>query len=201
MTDKHMPLLWGAILWFGAALLLAARGVFVTRPNEQPLVLALAFLVPILLFVLGLGVSSRWRALVVSVPPVFLIALNGWRFIGLGFLMAYAEGMLPGGFAWPAGLGDIAMAATAPWVVARVAADDGFRFGKTFLAWNLFGIADFVDAVLLGTLYLWPGFTAGTNTALMQRLPFALIPSFFVPLVAMAHFTLLAQRRSRSAAP
>ncbi len=173
MTDKQMPLLWGAILWFAAALLLAARGVFVTRPNELPLALALAFLVPILLFVLGLGLSSRWRALVVSVPPVFLIALNGWRFIGLGFLMAYAEGMLPGGFAWPAGLGDIAMAATAPWIVARVAADDGFRLSKTFLAWNLFGIADFLDAVFLGTLYLWPGFTAGTNTALMQRLPFA----------------------------
>ncbi len=48
MTDKHMRLLWGAILWFAAALLLAARGVFVTRPNELPLVLALAFLVPIL---------------------------------------------------------------------------------------------------------------------------------------------------------
>src|SRR6266496_80982 len=69
MTDKQMPLLWGAILWFAAALLLAARGVFVTRPNELPLALALAFLVPILLFVLGLGLSSRWRALVVSVPP------------------------------------------------------------------------------------------------------------------------------------
>jgi len=137
MTGKHMSLLWGAILWFGAALLLAARGVFATRPNELPLTLALAFLVPILLFVLALGVSSRWRALVVSVPPVFLIALNGWRFIGLGFLMAYAEGMLPGGFAWPAGLGDIAMAATAAWVVARVAADDRFRFGKTFLFHDL----------------------------------------------------------------
>ncbi len=161
MTDKQMPLLWGAILWFAAALLLAARGVFVTRPNELPLALALAFLVPILLFVLGLGLSSRWRALVVSVPPVFLIALNGWRFIGLGFLMACLS--------------------------------------KTFLAWNLFGIADFLDAVFLGTLYLWPGFTAGTNTALMQRLPFALIPSFFVPLVAMAHFTLLAQRRLTAA--
>jgi len=30
----------------------------------------------------------------------------------------------------------------------------GFRFGKTFLIWNLFGIADFIDAVFLGTQYL-----------------------------------------------
>jgi hypothetical protein len=97
---------------------------------------------------------AAWRRLVVSVPPVFLIALNGWRFIDLGFLMGYAEGILPGGFAWPSGMGDIAVAVTAPWIAARVAADDRFRFGRTFLAWNLFGIADFVTAVSLGTLYL-----------------------------------------------
>jgi hypothetical protein len=102
--------------------------------------------------------------------------------------MGNVEGLLPGGFAWPAGLGDIAMAVTAPWVAARVAADDQYRYGIAFLAWNLFGIADFLDAVLLGTLY---------NTPLMQRLPFALIPAFFVPLLVMGHITLLAQRTAR----
>jgi hypothetical protein len=56
------------------------------------------------------------------------------------------------------------------------------RFSKTFLVWNLLGIADFVNAVFLGTLYLWPGFASSINTALMQRLPFALIPCFFAPL-------------------
>jgi hypothetical protein len=133
-------------------------------------------------------------------PSPDAYALNGWRFIGLGFLMAYQEGLLPGGFAWPAGLGDIAMAATAPWVAARVSADDRFRFGNGFLIWNLFGIADFIDAVLLGTLYNWPGF-ASLNTGLMQHLPFALIPCFFVPLVAIAHFILLAQRRAPQTEP
>ncbi len=139
---------------------------------------AVPFLAPLLLFLLGLGVPG-WRRLVLSISPVFLIALNGWRFIGLGFLMACQEGLLPGGFAWPAGLGDIAMAATAPWVAARVAADDQFRFGNGFF-WNLFGIAGFIDAVFLGTLYTWPGF-ASLNAGLMQRLPIALIPCFFVP--------------------
>jgi hypothetical protein len=53
-----------------------------------------------------------------------------------------------GRVAWPAGLGDIFMAVTAPWVAARVAVDDRFRFGTVFLLWNLFGIADFLDASL-----------------------------------------------------
>ncbi len=50
--------------------------------------------------------------------------------IGLGFLMGYAEGSLPGGFASPAGLGDIFMAMTAPWIAARVVADDWVRLSK-----------------------------------------------------------------------
>ena len=194
MNARHMSLLVGALVWFCAIFGLAANRVFVSGPDERPVAVAVAFLTPLLLFLLGLRISG-WRRLVLSIPPVFLIALNGWRFIGLGFLMAYQEGLLPGGFAWPAGLGDIAMAATAPWVAARVAADDRFRFGNGFLIWNLFGIADFIDAVFLGTLYLWPGFAPSISAGLMQRVPFALIPCFFVPLIAMAHITLLAQRR------
>ena len=199
MSARHLSLIVGALVWFCAIFALAAKGVFVSGPDEPPIAVGVAFLTPLLLFLLGLGIPS-WRRLVLSIPPVFLIALNGWRFIGLGFLMAYQEGLLPGGFAWPAGLGDIAMAATAPWVAARVSADDQFRFGNGFLIWNLFGIADFIDAVLLGTLYNWPGF-APLNTGLMQRLPFALIPCFFVPLVAIAHFILLAQRREPQTEP
>lgn len=147
MSNRHWILLFGALLWFGAVFGLAARRVFISGPNERPIKLAVAFITPILLFLPSVRWFSKWRALVVSISPVFLIALNGWRFIGLGFLMGYAEGLLPGGFAWPAGLGDIAMAATTPWIAARVAADDRFRFGRVFLAWNMFGIPDF-----LGTL-------------------------------------------------
>ena len=187
MNPKHWFLLFAALLWFAVVFWLAANGVFVSAPNERPFAVGAAFAIPLVAFLAGMWVPA-WRQMVVSIPPVFLIALNGWRFVGLGFLMANAEGLLPGGFAWPAGLGDIAMAVTAPWVAARVAADDQYRFGPGFLAWNLFGIADFLDAVLLGTLY---------NTPLMQRLPLALIPAFFVPLIAMGHITLLAQRTAR----
>ena len=132
MNTRHAILLFGALVWFGTTYWLAANGAFISGPNEPPVAVAVAFLTPILLFLLSLRIPG-WRALVVSIPPVFLIALNGWRFIGLGFLMAYREGLLPGGFAWPAGLGDIAMAVTAPWIAARVTGDDRFRFSKAFL--------------------------------------------------------------------
>jgi hypothetical protein len=189
MNPKHWFLLLGALLWFAVVYWVAANGAFVSAPDSRPMAVGAAFATPLLLFLAGM-LFPAWREIVTSIPPVFLISLNGWRFVGLGFLMGSVEGLLPAGFAWPAGLGDIAMAITAPWVAARVAADDQFRFSIGFLVWNLFGIADFLDAVLLGTLY---------NTPLMQRLPFALIPAFFVPLLAMGHITLLAQRSPRRA--
>ena len=185
MNKQHRPILLGAAGWFSAICWLAERGKFIS-PNKPPVAVGLAFAVPILLFLLTERTFPGWRARVTSVSPVFLISMNGWRFIGLGFLMANVEGLLPGGFAWPAGLGDMIMAVTAPWVAARVAADDQFRFRPAFLLWNLFGIADFLDAVLLGTLY---------NAGLMQRLPLVMIPCFFVPLLFMVHITLLEQRR------
>src|SRR5215470_14759813 len=152
MNKQHWPLLLGDAGWFSAIYWLAERGTFVS-PNKPPGAVGLAFTTPILLFLVTERISPGWRARVTSVSPVLLISMNGWRFIGLGFLMANAEGLLPAGFAWPAGLGDIIMALTAPWVVTRMAADDRFRFTSVFLVWNLIGIADFLDAVLLGTLY------------------------------------------------
>lgn len=201
MNKTHGGLIAGTVLWFCAIFWLASRGVFESGPNQPPVAVAVAFVTPLLLFMVTVRMFSGWRARVLSLPPILLIAMNGWRFIGLGFLMAWAEGLLPGGFAWPAGLGDIFMAATAPFVAARVASDDRFRLSGGFVAWNLLGIADFLDAVFLGTLYLWPGFARSVNTGLMQRLPFALIPCFFVPLIAMAHMTLLMQRRRDTQSP
>jgi hypothetical protein len=62
---------------------LAGRGAFVSGHDEPPVALAIAFLTPTLVFLVSLRIPN-WRALVVSIPPVFLIALNSWRFIGLG---------------------------------------------------------------------------------------------------------------------
>jgi len=198
MNKQHNMLFAGSVFWFAFVYWFAARGGFVSGPTQPPITLAAAFVTPLLLFLAAVRIFPGFRHAMISISPIFLIALNGWRFIGLGFLMGYAQGLLPAGFALPAGLGDTFMAVTAPWIAARVAANDQFRFTTGFLAWNLLGIADFLDAVFLGTLYMWPGFTSSVDTTLMQRLPFALIPAFFVPLIAMAHITLLEQRRSVS---
>src|SRR5215467_9732760 len=123
MNKQHWPLLLGVAGWFSAIYWLAERGTFVS-PHKPPVAVGLAFTTPILLFLGTERISLRWRARVTSVSPVLLISMHGWRCIGLGFLMANIEGLLPRGFAWAAGVGYINMEITAPWVAARVVADD-----------------------------------------------------------------------------
>ena len=75
MHQKHMPLLCG-LCGFAVAAGLAARGVFVSRPDEPPPArYCRRFLLPIVLFVLALGLSDTRLVRVVSIPPLFLIAL------------------------------------------------------------------------------------------------------------------------------
>lgn len=104
MNKSHRALLIGAAVWFVVVYWLAERGTFINGPDQRPIAVGVAFAAPILLFLLTIRMLPGWRALVTSISPVLLIALNGWRFIGLGFLMAHSEGLLPGGSPGPPAL-------------------------------------------------------------------------------------------------
>ncbi len=185
-------------VWFLFILILALNHGFVNRPGTPPLALGIAFLAPILLFLAALRFMPAFRIYVLQINPVFLAALHGWRFVGLGFIMAYSEHLLSASFALPAAIGDITVALLSPWIVLQLATDNQFVRSSSFLAWNLFGIADFISALTLGALNqgFLPTFQPPIPSALMGRLPFILIPCFFVPWLFITHLILLMQRRA-----
>jgi hypothetical protein len=62
------------------------------------------------------------------------------------------------------------------------------------LAWNIFGLADFITAVGLG-IASQPNsplqiFASSPGTAVLAALPWRFIPSFFVPLFILTHVAL-----------
>jgi hypothetical protein len=121
---------------------------------------------------------------------------------GSGFLALYAHGILPGVFAWPAGLGDIAIGVTAPWVALALVRTPGFATDRLFVVWNLLGILDLVVAVSVGGLNsaLASGVAGEVTTGPMAQLPLVLIPVYFVPLFIMLHLTALFQARRHALA-
>jgi hypothetical protein len=184
-------------LWLGLVLILGAKGAFVGAPHSPPLAIFLGFAVPLAAFFAAYARGGAFREFVLGADLRLASAMQAWRFGGLGLLALYAQGLLPGLFAIPAGLGDMAIAATAPWMVLGLIRRPSFATSRGYLRWNLLGIADLVLAVSLGTLGsgLFPGITGGVTTGLMSRLPLVLIPAYFVPFFLMAHCAALFQAR------
>jgi hypothetical protein len=111
-----------------------------------------------------------------------------------------AQGRLPARFALPAGIGDILIAATAPWVARTADAPNGRRRA---IIWNILGLTDLVVAIALGVTTN-PGpahvFNTVPNSAVIAHFPMALIPTFFVPLAMTLHMISLWQLRRGSRA-
>jgi hypothetical protein len=189
--------------WFIAVFATGAAGGFVTAPGQPPVPILFGSLVPLAAFVAAYAGSRPFRALVLAADLRVLTAVQAWRAGGLVFLAFYAYDLLPGLFAWPAGLGDIAIGMTAPWVAAALTRDPAFAADDRFAAWHVVGIVDLVVAVAAGTLSsgVVPGLTT-VPTAPMAHLPLVLIPAFLVPLFVMLHVTaLLHWRQARRAQP
>ena len=184
-------------LWLGLIFLLAAKGGFVASPDSPPLPIFLGVAVPLMIFFAAYFGWSAFRAFVLSADLRLVSAIQAWRWAGLGFLSLYAHGVLPGLFAFPAGLGDMAIGVTAPWMVLRLIRQPSFAASRRYMMWNILGIVDFVVAVSMGTLC--SGFIRGlplsVTTSAMAQLPLVLIPAYMVPFFIMLHFTALSQAR------
>jgi hypothetical protein len=184
-------------LWFGLVLLLGAQGAFVGRAGAPPLPIFIGFASPLALFFAAYFGWGAFRAFVLGADLRLVTAIQAWRWAGLGFLSLYAHGVLPGLFALPAGLGDMAIGVCAPWMLLGLVRDPSFVASRRYAIWNIMGIVDLVVAVSMGTICsgFLPGITGSVTTSAMAQLPLVLIPAYMVPLFIMMHFTALSQAR------
>ncbi|WP_266170546.1 hypothetical protein [Dyella subtropica] len=196
---SRMPLSVTAVLiaWFLLVVSLGSAGAFVGRPGMPPFGIAIGVATPLLLFFAWLRLSESFRHFVLSLDLRLIAAMQAWRWAGLGFLFLYAYNVLPAMFALPAGIGDMAIGITAPWIAVTLARQPAFAASAGFIRWNVLGIIDLVVALSLGTLSatLTTGAPGEISTAPMASLPLLLIPAFLVPLFLMLHAAALMQSR------
>lgn len=182
---------WLIGVWFVLALTLSALHILDNGPNQPPLPLGLAALLPVVVFLVWFAASAGFRSFVLSLSPRTLTLVQGWRMAGFAFVALAAYRILPNAFALPAGYGDMAIGLTAP-LVALTLAGPGHRGG--FVLWQVLGMIDLVSAVGLGASagILDPH---GIPTSAMTVLPLSLIPVFAVPLLLILHIICVAQAR------
>jgi len=216
MYDTHAPPNWSIpqiigvtvvlLLWFGAAYGVGVEQLLANDQQSPFAPIALSVVVPVAGFLALYVLWAPFREFVLSQDIRTLTMLQHWRVLGFGFLTLYFYDVLPGLFAWPAGLGDVAIGLAAPFVVARLARDPDFAASAGFIRFHLLGLLDFLVAVATAALAAgaFPALIpAGITSAPMDVWPLNLFPSFFVPIFIILHLTVLFKVRQlrRTAAP
>jgi len=183
--------------WLGLVLLLGASGTYLGAPGQPPLRIFVGAAAPLILFALAMRWSHAFREYVLALDIHLIVAIQGWRFAGFGFIALYANHVLPGLFAWPAGLGDMAIGIVAPlWAVALVR-NPQLAASARFRLWNALGILDFVIAFTTATICAMTITDAGApSIAPVGQLPLVLVPEFMVPLFVMLHVIALMKRNN-----
>jgi hypothetical protein len=133
------------------------------------------FVVPLSVLAIALYAWPYMRAVNDDMPLSWTIWPQTFRAIGAIFLVYWASGRMPAGFALPAGLGDIFVGLTAPWMTRYVLRGGYSR--RLVVIWNLLGVLDFVIAFVTGFAFNTP-----------TDYPLVLIPGFLVPLALGFHF-------------
>ncbi len=185
------------IVWFLLVVSLGSIGAFVGPPKTPPIAIAAGVGIPLAIFFALLRISASFHDFVLSLDLRVIAGMQAWRWAGLGFIFLYAYHVLPPAFALTAGIGDMAVGITAPWVIFSLIRNPEFAASARFVRWNVLGIIDLVVALSLGTLgaITATGAPGEISTAPLATLPLLVIPVFLVPLFLMLHATALMQSR------
>ena len=138
----------------------------------------------------GLGAFGVYHVDSTEVPGVIAAVPQSWL------------GKLPALFAWPAGIGDIAIGLLAP-IVGLAYARAPYKAASLVAGWNVFGILDLMIAVGTGFATapsLIQPIEVTPTSDLMTVLPMVLIPVYLVPLSIVLHLASLAKLRREAAA-
>ena len=132
----------------------------------------LVALIPFVIAVIALFASRTMRAINAASPNAWLIRIQTYRVAGIMFIFPFLTyGIIPAGFAWPAGVGDALTGILAP-VVAWLVARNRPHALRWAVAWNLFGTLDLIVA---------PATALYFQAQVLGIYPLSLVPLFLGP--------------------
>jgi hypothetical protein len=180
--------------WLGVAIAVGDRTNFpLSREDLRLPVSLLVGFGPMFLAIALLFTSKTMRRINAAMPAPWLIWVQTYRMAGLMFLYPFLYyGILPAGFAIPAGVGDFVTGVFAPFVGFAVARRRSHAIGWA-TAWNLFGLLDLIVA---------PAGAVFSGAAVIGVYPLSLVPLFIgPPLGILTHIYSLRNLAVSSSSP
>ena len=186
------------LAWFAAAYVIGAERLLANEAGAFMAPIALTATIPVAAFLAIYALSSGFRGFILAQDIRALTMLQHWRVIGFVFLPLTFFGVLPGVFAWPAGLGDVAIGLAAAFVIARLGRDPAWATSAGLVRFHLLGLLDFAVAIATAGLAAgaFPSLIAdGVTSAPLDVWPLNLFPSFIVPIFIILHLSVLLKVR------
>jgi hypothetical protein len=158
--------------WLAIAVVVGDGTNFPIPLESRRAVSGLTAMIPFAISVIALFASKSLRTINTATPSAWLIAIQTYRVAGIMFLYPFlAYGIVPAGFAYPAGIGDALTGIFAP-VVALMVAQNRPHALKWAVAWNLFGTLDLIVAPATALLF---------QARVLNIYPLDLVPLFLGP--------------------
>jgi len=187
VTTGARPFLTAMLVWLVLACIVGASGLVarLTPPLPQALIGVLT-----LGLVLTGALHPGLHAWLRTVNLRGFVAFHLTRFVGVVFLMMYAQGQLVGEFALTAGWGDIIAASWALLIVAFLRDPESRPW--LLMLWNAFGLADILTVVVTAVRI---AMSTPEDILPLLRFPMSLVPTFVVPVVIASHVLVFVRLR------
>lgn len=202
-TAQHSGRYWRwGIAFFLSTWLLFRLALIVNPPGGA--VIATPFIVAFIVLGILVGtlplLSPLFRQIVRAVPATWLVGIHTIRVFGFLFLALMDMNLLPAQFALPAGYGDILVGLLALVIIYLLS--KRHPYARTLaIGWNLFGLLDFIVALITGIIYIGPFaaqlVAAGVSVSYLNYV--LIVPTFGVPLFTLLHIYSLFQMSSSTA--
>lgn len=190
---RRLPALSVAMIaWFVVAFAASQRGFFQNTLSWTEgdifgfLTFGVLMCIPLLIFFVAQGRSATFRRFVNEIPMPALIGIEVYRILGVVFLWFFTQEKIPAVLGTSTGISDLVIGVTAlPLAWAFIKRLPNVR--RLAIAWNIFGISDFLIAMsiislsFLGLLQLHP------DPVMIGFHPLALISLFQLPLSIIIH--------------
>ncbi|MDF2430395.1 MAG: hypothetical protein JWP44_26 [Mucilaginibacter sp.] len=175
------------MLYLAYVSVLALKGVFNVN-SIPPKVMVLAGL-PLMIILFGfIGNTGLFKKLLRSITLESLVAIHVFRLVGVFFIILYCYHLLPAKFAFSAELGDIITALLA-LPVAKMVSKEKPWWKTAVYAWNIFGMLDIVNLLVLAVIIAKNDIVAGAKGDLteMTIFPFVWFPAFAPATILFLH--------------
>jgi len=187
------------LLYLAYVSFLSLKGVF--DDTSLPPKVMLWASIPLLIFLFGfIGNTKLYKKLLRSIQLESLITIHVFRLVGIFFIILYFYHLLPAKLAVSAEMGDVITALLALPVASMVAKRKPW-WKTAVYAWNLFGILDIVNLLVIVGITAKAAAASGIahgDLEEMTRFPFVWFPAFAPATIFFLHAAVFRKLRQIS---